>query len=474
MFKKLSLGLLALAVILLPLSPVGGKASAATPPANLIANPSMETAAADGTPANWHDGSWGTNTHALTYENTGHTGSRSLKTTVTDYTSGDAKWYFDRIAVTPGTNYDYSNWYMSSVDSEIDAEVTDTTGVISDQYVTTASASPSAWAQVKAQFVAPANAQTVTFFQVINKVGSVQIDDASLAVFAPVQFNRAMVSLTFDDGWTSQYTSGLPLLDQYNVKATFYIISDTLVHPENYTDYMSAAQIQAMQTDGQEIAAHTVTHPHLPTLTVPQIDTELGDAKTTLQTLFGTTAAVNFATPYGEYNSTVITEIQKYYRSHRSTDSGFNSKDNFDIYNIVVQNVDDATTPAQVAAWVAQAVSDKTWLVLVYHAVEADPNANTEDYSVTPTNLAAELLNMQQSGIAVKTVNQALDEIKAQSTPTTKPGDVNGDGTVDALDLSTLLTNWKLTGATAAQGDLNADGTVDALDLSALLVNWSK
>ena len=57
---------------------------------------------------------------------------------------------------------------------------------------------------------------------------------------------------------------------------------------------------------------------------------------------------------------------------------------------------------------------------------------------------------------------------------TTATGDLNGDSKVDALDLSTLLSNWNKSGATAAQGDLNADGVVNALDLSTLLSNWSK
>ena len=58
--------------------------------------------------------------------------------------------------------------------------------------------------------------------------------------------------------------------------------------------------------------------------------------------------------------------------------------------------------------------------------------------------------------------------------PPAKSGDVNGDTTIDALDLSTVLTNWNKSGQTRAQGDLNADGTVDALDLSIILTNWSK
>jgi peptidoglycan/xylan/chitin deacetylase (PgdA/CDA1 family) len=57
---------------------------------------------------------------------------------------------------------------------------------------------------------------------------------------------------------------------------------------------------------------------------------------------------------------------------------------------------------------------------------------------------------------------------------TGKPGDVNGDNAIDALDLSTVLSNWAKPGMTKAQGDLNSDGAVDALDLSTVLSNWGK
>lgn len=60
--------------------------------------------------------------------------------------------------------------------------------------------------------------------------------------------------------------------------------------------------------------------------------------------------------------------------------------------------------------------------------------------------------------------------------PPTTPaaGDVNGDAVINALDLSTVLTNWNKTGQTRAQGDVSGDGVVNALDLSAVLSNWSK
>ncbi len=53
--------------------------------------------------------------------------------------------------------------------------------------------------------------------------------------------------------------------------------------------------------------------------------------------------------------------------------------------------------------------------------------------------------------------------------PTTNSCDVNGDGTVDASDLATLLGLW---GSADAAADVNDDGTVNAADLAALLGQW--
>ena len=49
-------------------------------------------------------------------------------------------------------------------------------------------------------------------------------------------------------------------------------------------------------------------------------------------------------------------------------------------------------------------------------------------------------------------------------------GDLNGDGAVDAADVTILLDNWGATGPNIA--DLNGDGSVGASDFSLLLNNW--
>lgn len=52
------------------------------------------------------------------------------------------------------------------------------------------------------------------------------------------------------------------------------------------------------------------------------------------------------------------------------------------------------------------------------------------------------------------------------------PADVNGDGSVNALDLAILFGNWGLTGANRA-GDADGNQVVDANDLAVVLANWT-
>ena len=54
------------------------------------------------------------------------------------------------------------------------------------------------------------------------------------------------------------------------------------------------------------------------------------------------------------------------------------------------------------------------------------------------------------------------------------PGDANGDGCVDDLDLTALAVNWQQSTDLWENGDFNGDGIVDDLDLTALAVNWQQ
>jgi len=376
---------------------------------NLITNPSLETAT-NNAPNAWSADGWGTNTRTFSYEPTGYNSTHSVKATISAYTNGDAKWFASPTSVSGGKTYQYENWYKSSVDTEIDAMVTMQDGSVQYFYVTGALASPTNWQKVTAQFTPPANASTVTMFQVIYKLGYVQTDNYSLSEYTPLAFNRALVSLTFDDGWRSIYTNGLPLLNKYGFVSTQYLNSEPVMG--GYPDYMTYQQIKDFSNQGSELAWHTRTHADLTQLSIAQMSTELSIPAAFLSGI-GLPASIfkNFATPYGAYNPTVTNEILKTYGSHRSTDVGFNGRDSLNVSNIKVQNITSATTAADVQSWVNQAIANKSWLVIVYHEIGTTGDTT---YSATTVNFDQQLAALKQSGVTVKTLQGALDELVPQ------------------------------------------------------------
>ena len=52
------------------------------------------------------------------------------------------------------------------------------------------------------------------------------------------------------------------------------------------------------------------------------------------------------------------------------------------------------------------------------------------------------------------------------------PGDVNGDGWVGGADLTAIITNWGMNGATRDHGDLSGNGTVDGPDYTEVITYW--
>jgi peptidoglycan/xylan/chitin deacetylase (PgdA/CDA1 family) len=457
--------------VLLSSLPLCGVAHADTNAANLITNPSMEIVQDAATPQSWAPGSWGANTSTFSYLNTGHTGTQSVEVQTTQHTDGAANWYYADIPVVAGQVYEYSNWYQSNVDTEVDAEVTMSDGTTQYFYVSTVLASAN-WAQFKTTFTPPAGAKSIAVYQLLAKVGYLISDDYSLSAYTASPFNRALVSITLDDGWENQYVNAAPSMARNGLAGTYFVISGSLTDPA----YMNGSQVQALYASGNEVGSHSVTHPDLTTLSPANLTAEMQQSQAALQSLIGA-PVTDFAYPFGAYNSATIAEGQKYYASQRTINPGYNTKDSLDATQLKMYEVDSNITQAQVQAWVNGAIAEHAWLILCYHEIAAIPaDPSDSQYTTQPADFAAEMAFIKSTGVTVATVSQALQEAESQVTttpPTGKPGDFNADGAVNIFDMSILLSNWGKTGAAVSQGDVNADGTVDTLDLSAFLTIWS-
>lgn len=387
---------------------------AVAPPAstNPIANPSVETEATTTTPAQWISGKWGTNTTTFQYvKNDGHDGTKSVKSTISAYTDGDAKWYPQPIALTAGKQYRYTTWYKSN--SQPQATVMFTRADGTEYYFgmprpLPATNASTVWQQYTGTFSVPNDAVSVSPFLYIAAVGFLQVDDAKIEAYTPVGFTRPLVTLTFDDGHEDNTTTALPIMQARSIKST-------QCYATQFINGIPTAQADVMKfkNAGHEICSHTITHPFLTQVNATQLTNELVQSRDYLRSLTGAPVN-NFASPYGDYNTAVITQIKKYYRSHRTVDEGYNSKDNFDIYRVRVQNMLSTTTLAQYQSWLDQAKATNTWLVLVYHRVAPTGATDVGEFDTRVQDFGPQMDKIVASGITVKTYNDALDEIVPQ------------------------------------------------------------
>lgn len=382
------------------------------PPVNLdpIPNPSLETITSSNPniPEGWIHNKWGNNTSVFDYVNgDAHTGTRSVKTTVSNYVDGDAKWYFNPInTLTPGKQYKFSTWYKGNVIPEAVAMFGKADG--STSYIgmpkPLKASSTTVWKHYSESFTVPQDAVSTSVFFMVNKNGWIQTDDYSIKSYTPTGFSRPLVTMTFDDGHEDNVTTTLPLLNQYGFKST-------QCYATQFIEGVPGADqnVLAFFNSGHEICSHTITHPFLTTLTNAKLKNELSHSKQVLETIIGQ-PVLNFASPYGDYNQKVINNIDDYYQSHRTVDEGYNSKDNFNIYRLRVQNVKNTTTLEEYQSWLAQAKSTNTWLILVYHRVANDAG----QFDTYPADFSAQLQAISNSGVTVKTYQDALTEVRAQ------------------------------------------------------------
>lgn len=371
---------------------------------NHVPNASMEQIAPDGvTPVSWTTNRWGANSATFQYLGTGHTGDRSVKTTMTSYTDGDAKWVYESQTVSPNTDYVFSDYYKSDVTTSVVARFEHSDGSVTYSTLRNASASAD-WTKYSDTFTTPATISKLTIYHIIQTVGFLIVDDYAIHNYSAQGFNRGLLTLTFDDGWEDNHQNVLPILNSNGLKSTQFYATQFI------QDSGQESKITDFYQAGHEIGSHSVTHPDLTTLSQTSLLQELVDSKTYLENLIGAGTITNFALPYGSYNDNVLNQIKARYAANRTVDDGYNSKDNFDRYRLKVKNILSSTTSNEVNTWINKAKNDKTWLILVYHRVGANPGP----FDTTPGLFQSHIQTIKSSTIPVKTMKQAIDEINPQ------------------------------------------------------------
>ena len=97
--------------------------------------------------------------------------------------------------------------------------------------------------------------------------------------------------LSYDDGPANFTTELLQYLDQYGLKASFFVVGSRVI------EYPKTLQVEYMS--GHQIAVHTWSHPYLTGLSSEQIVAEFGWSKKVIKDVLGVTPNL-WRPPYGD------------------------------------------------------------------------------------------------------------------------------------------------------------------------------
>ena len=122
------------------------------------------------------------------------------------------------------------------------------------------------------------------------------------------------ISVTFDDGYTSEATTGVSQLNARGLKGTFFVITDS----DWVSDHVSWSTWRSVVAQGHEVASHTVNHQDLSTLSESEIRWELDESQMSISQNVPNQACASLAYPFTNSNSTVQDIAADYYVAARS------------------------------------------------------------------------------------------------------------------------------------------------------------
>jgi len=108
---------------------------------------------------------------------------------------------------------------------------------------------------------------------------------------------RNIVAVTLDDGCLDNYTNAFPILKEYKIPATIFVVSSYIGKP----GFLNHVQVKEMSDAGIDIESHSVTHPHMEELTKNELKREISDSKKAIESITGKTI-YTFCFPFGGFN----------------------------------------------------------------------------------------------------------------------------------------------------------------------------
>jgi peptidoglycan/xylan/chitin deacetylase (PgdA/CDA1 family) len=243
--------------------------------------------------------------------------------------------------------------------------------------------------------------------------------DITLAPKVPSAQEKVVIVM-FDDGWLSQYTAALPILQSMGINASFSIYPQAM--DGQWPGFMSWTQVEDLAKQGYDVESHTYSHMDLDNASASQLNRELVESKQILQQHGIQAGALIY--PYGNSisNATVKQAAKDAgYLVARGTENGLVdlSSPQLDYYALNAISIVNTTSLPYFTVGLEN-VHGSSIGILVYHKIsDLAPDAET----VTTTDFTQQMNYLHDNDFTIKPLNAVLfDTTPISSTsPTPTP-----------------------------------------------------
>ena len=200
---------------------------------------------------------------------------------------------------------------------------------------------------------------------------------------------QSAFSFTFDDGLKSQYDNAYPILNQFGMIGTFYVLPPYLADslPNVIWRYGAWPMFTEIEINGNEIGSHSMNHLHMKTLpagdpnTQGTIHYELYQSQQMINDRFGNSDCITFAYPFGEHNALIDSLTALYYKSARAlgidpnsaylVDNQFYTLKSYPVTFSQPRNTpdDDLDELYSFENWISTSIDSGTWAIHQIHEV---------------------------------------------------------------------------------------------------------
>jgi peptidoglycan/xylan/chitin deacetylase (PgdA/CDA1 family) len=132
---------------------------------------------------------------------------------------------------------------------------------------------------------------------------------------------REDVTLSFDDGNSTDVDIALPALRERGLLATFFIVPCWL----GTHGFLTEADVRTLAASGMTVGNHGLAHRFWTQLSATDLEHELTEGRRRLEQLTGT-RITTLAIPYGAYDDAVLETLRRHDYAHVFTSDGGTAK----------------------------------------------------------------------------------------------------------------------------------------------------